>query len=125
MFDTVGEHHIGLRIVRTQCQYRLVGGRIVPAMHVLPVGKFDDDQVARPVVLDHLHIAAMNQKTAAERFQRGIDLVQMFDDPRTHRGMAHMGNGVGGHDCTPLSSKPSCRPRKGNLTKRRARSDYV
>jgi hypothetical protein len=32
--------------------------------------------------------------------------VQVFDDLRAHRGLAHMGDGVSGHKCTPFQSKP-------------------
>ena len=59
MLNAINEDHVGFRVVGPQRQYRLIGGRGVPSAHVLPVGKFDDDQVALPIVFDDLDVAAM------------------------------------------------------------------
>ena len=125
MSDAGDEDHVGFRILGSQPQDRLVGGRFVPCAHMLSVREFDDDQMSRPTVFDDLELAAMDDEATAEGLQRGIDLLELFFDPRSWRDVAHMGNGVGGHDCTPSASKPINRPRKGNVPKHRPQGDYA
>ncbi|WP_167506935.1 MULTISPECIES: hypothetical protein [unclassified Mesorhizobium] len=44
----------------------------------------------------------MDDEATAERRQRGVYLLEIFDDPGAWRDLAHKGNGVSGHD--PASS---------------------
>src|SRR5438552_16356535 len=94
MLDAVNEDNVGFGIIDAQREYLLVRGRPVRVLHVLPVGEFDDDHVARPAVFDHLDLTAMDDEAPAERCQHGIDLYH----PWTGRDVAHIGYGVSLHD---------------------------
>jgi len=60
-------------------------------------GEFDHDQVAGPVSLQHLGLAAVHDEPAAERCQGGVDPPQVFHDGRPHGDFVHVGHGIGGH----------------------------
>src|SRR5688572_9516916 len=79
-WHAVDQDDVADRVAGAQGQDRLVGRRSVPGAGAVPIGKLDDDQVARPIALQPFRFVAMNQEAAAKRRERGVDPFQISDD---------------------------------------------
>jgi len=99
--DAVQKDDLARRLPCPERQDGLIFGRGVPGACPVEIGELDHDEVAGPVALLHIHRAAMDQEAAAMGAERVIDAAQIFDDLGTHRDLAQMGGGIGGHGASP------------------------
>ena len=117
--DAVDQDDDAVGMGRAQGKDRLIGGRLVPGAGPGAVREGDDDEVTGHIAFERLGAGAVDEETAAERRQGGVDTREIGGDRGAEGDLAQMGDGVGGerHGCVSHGSvspgSVSARRRRG------------
>src|SRR5262249_1672078 len=97
----VDQDDVAFRVVGAQPQDLPIRRRPVPAARGIEVGELDDDGGAGPASFEHLEPTAVDDESASERFEGGIDALEILDARWAHADLRNVSYPIGGHGPLP------------------------